>query len=73
MASTAGRPGEFKIFVKGLSSAASDESLRRAFSRFGLIVSTHIQRDRWTGHSRNFGFVTFRNHADAEKALESMN
>ncbi|KAJ3416182.1 hypothetical protein HDV05_002827 [Chytridiales sp. JEL 0842] len=51
----------------------TDESLRGAFSQFGEVTDAVVLRDRETGRSRGFGFVSFVNNQDAESAIASMN
>jgi RNA recognition motif-containing protein len=42
------------------------------FSQFGEISEVVVINDRYTGRSKGFGFVTFVNEADAEKAIAEM-
>lgn len=42
------------------------------FSSFGKIVSTKIYRDRKTGKSRGFGFVSFDSVESADAAIQKM-
>ena len=62
-----------KLFVGGLSWGTDDASLNDAFSKFGEISEAKVVNDRDTGRSRGFGFVTFEDAADADKAIEEMN
>jgi cold-inducible RNA-binding protein len=62
-----------RLFVGGLSWGTTDEDLRAAFERFGEVVDSAVIKDRETGRSRGFGFVTFENDADAESAIAEMN
>ena len=62
-----------KLFVGGLSWGTSDEGLRAAFEQFGEVSDAKVITDRETGRSRGFGFVTFENGADADKAMDAMN
>jgi cold-inducible RNA-binding protein len=61
-----------KLFVGGVSWNTTDEGLREAFEKFGEVTDAVIITDRETGRSRGFGFVTFQNNDDAEKAVKSM-
>ncbi len=61
-----------KLFVGGLAWATNDDSLRRAFERFGEVTESKVVTDRETGRSRGFGFVTFANESDASAASEGM-
>ena len=62
-----------KLFVGGLSWGTDDESLRAAFERFGSIAEAKVIFERDTGRSRGFGFVTFDQPGDADRAVEEMN
>ncbi|KAI0168371.1 hypothetical protein BJ166DRAFT_255160 [Pestalotiopsis sp. NC0098] len=64
--------GHFHIFVGDLSNEVNDEVLLQAFSAFGTISEARVMWDMKTGRSRGYGFVAFRDRADAEKALSSM-
>jgi cold-inducible RNA-binding protein len=61
-----------KLFVGGLPWSMSSSSLTDLFSQFGEIVDAVIISDRATGRSKGFGFITFANEADAEKAQKEM-
>lgn len=62
-----------KLFVGGLPWATTDEGLRKAFEGFGLIAEANVVRERDSGRSRGFGFVTFESADDAKTALDAMN
>ncbi|MEZ4447949.1 MAG: RNA-binding protein [Nannocystaceae bacterium] len=62
-----------KLFVGGVAWGTTQESLRAAFERFGEVAEAVIVRDRETGRSRGFGFVTFVDDAQGRAALEAMN
>ena len=62
-----------KLFVGNLSWSTSDDGLRAAFEPYGEINEAKVITDRDTGRSRGFGFVTFSEDGDAEKAMEELN
>ncbi|KAF2102715.1 hypothetical protein NA57DRAFT_31471 [Rhizodiscina lignyota] len=62
----------FHIFVGDLSNEVNDEVLLQAFSAFGGVSEARVMWDMKTGRSRGYGFVAFRDRAEAEKALSSM-
>jgi len=62
-----------RLFIGGISWSTSEESLRTTFSAVGPLKDVRIIRDRETGRSKGFGFVTFENEADAISAMESLN
>jgi RNA recognition motif-containing protein len=59
--------------VGGLGSSISEQELREAFGAFGVIADAVILKDRGTGESRGFGFVTMENRKDANRAIEELN
>ncbi|CAD6919942.1 unnamed protein product [Tilletia controversa] len=61
-----------KIYVGNLSWHTTDQSLRDAFSPFGELQDSIVMKDRETGRSRGFGFVTFRNGDEANAAITSL-
>lgn len=61
-----------KLFVGGLPWSTTDECLRKAFEEFGGVEEANVVRERDTGRSRGFGFVTFDNEESAKTAQESM-
>ncbi|KAF7727996.1 hypothetical protein EC973_006761 [Apophysomyces ossiformis] len=63
----------FHIFVGDLSPEVSDEVLSKAFSPFKSMSEARVMWDQTTGKSRGFGFVAFRDKADAEQAIATMN
>ncbi len=62
-----------KLFVGGLSWNTNDDGLRQAFERFGEVTDAKVITDRETGRSRGFGFVTYTQGEDADRAIEEMN
>ena len=61
-----------KLFVGGLSWNTTDEGLKEAFSRFGVVVEAKVVTDRETGRSRGFGFVSYSEATDGEAARQAM-
>lgn len=61
-----------KLFVGGLSWNTTDDGLRRTFDPFGEVREATVVRDRDSGRSRGFGFVTFVSRQEAQKALDTL-
>ncbi|CAL1707790.1 unnamed protein product [Somion occarium] len=62
-----------KVYVGNLSWNTTDESLRNAFADFGQILDSIVMRDRDTGRSRGFGFVTYSSGQEAQAAIAGLN
>ena len=61
------------IYVGNLSYDVSEENLRQAFESFGQVTSARIIKDKYTGHTRGFGFVEMLEQAQAQAAIKSLN
>jgi len=61
-----------KLFVGNLPWSLNNDSLKELFSQYGEIIEAIVITDRYSGRSKGFGFVTFANEADAEKAVAEM-
>lgn len=65
--------GASKLFVGNLSWSTDDEGLRAHFANFGQILDSIVMRDRDTGRSRGFGFVTMSTDEEANNAINALN
>lgn len=61
-----------KLFVGGLPWGVDDQGLATAFAQFGTVREAKVITDRESGRSRGFGFVSFDNDAEADKAISVM-
>ena len=62
-----------KIYVGNLPFSVDDEKLREIFGEFGEISEATVIKDKFSGRSKGFGFVTFASKEGAEKAIAEMN
>lgn len=58
------------IFVSNLAYGLETKDLISAFSTFGEITDAKIIKDRESGRSKGFGFVTFIDPDQAKEALD---
>lgn len=62
-----------KLFVAGLSDAATEDALRGLFEGAGFtVVDISVPRDRATGRARGFSFVSLQTAAEAAGALRQL-
>lgn len=61
-----------KLYVGNLPWTVTSDSLKELFAAYGEITEAIVISDRYSGRSKGFGFVTFANEADAEKAMAEM-
>lgn len=60
-----------KVFIGGLSPLTTSEDLRKYFSKFGRVEEVTVMREKETGRSRCFAFMTFSSQNALEKVLKS--
>ncbi|KAJ3053272.1 hypothetical protein HK097_004664 [Rhizophlyctis rosea] len=60
------------VFVGNLSWSARHDDLRRLFEAYGPLESVRLMTERETGRSRGFGFVTFAEDTNADKAMQEL-
>lgn len=60
------------LFVGSLAYATTDDGLKAHFEQIGPVESARVMTDRETGRSRGFGFVTFENDEDNQKAVDQL-
>lgn len=58
-----------QVYVGNLAYRVHERELRRFFEKFGAINHLKVVKDRNTGRSKGFGFVTFENTKQATEAL----
>ncbi|MEO7110441.1 MAG: hypothetical protein ABI183_08400 [Polyangiaceae bacterium] len=62
-----------KLFVAGLPDSISEEVLKQLFEATGgTVVNVSLPKDRATGRSRGFGFVTLSTSAEAQAARDAL-
>lgn len=58
-----------KLFVGNLSFNVNEEQLRERFEAYGDIDDLNLVKDRFSGQSKGFAFITFATQHAAETAL----
>lgn len=64
---------EVKLYVGNLAYTTTEADLRILFAQAGSINSIDLIKDRDTGESKGFAFVTMSSQADAQKAIGMFN
>ncbi|MBL7059098.1 RNA-binding protein [Candidatus Pacearchaeota archaeon] len=62
-----------KIYVGNLPWSVDHDKLKELFASYGDIEEATVISDKYSGRSKGFGFVTYVNDADADKAIAEMN
>jgi transformer-2 protein len=60
------------LFIAGFSFVTTERDLEKKFSRFGRVNDVRIVRDKLTGDSRGFGFLSLERDEDADAAIRAL-
>lgn len=61
-----------KLFIGNIEWGVTDADLEKLFSEYGAVEEAVIIKDKFSGRSKGFGFVTFTNDEDADKAIAGL-
>ena len=64
---------EIDIYVGNLSKSTTQEDLNVLFSRAGDVLSVDVIKDRRSGKSNGFAFVTMSAQSEADRAVSMFN
>lgn len=64
---------DYRLFCGDLGNEVNDDVLSKAFSRFPSFNMAKVVRDKRTGKTKGYGFVSFANPTDLAAALKEMN
>ncbi|XP_063055537.1 RNA-binding protein 42 [Engraulis encrasicolus] len=64
---------DFRIFCGDLGNEVNDDILARAFARYPSFLKAKVVRDKRTGKTKGYGFVSFKDPNDYVRAMREMN
>lgn len=64
---------EARLYVGNLAYSTSEAELRSLFAQAGTVVDVALIKDRDTGQSKGFGFVTMNDQSELQKAINMFN
>ena len=64
---------ETKLYVGNLSYDTTEDGVRTMFAKAGTVVSVDLIKDRDTGRTKGFAFVTMDSDEDAKNAIKILN
>jgi cold-inducible RNA-binding protein len=62
-----------RLYVGNLSKLTTQDELNTLFTQAGVVIATEVIRDRKSGESKGFAFVTMGAQNEAEKAISMFN
>ena len=64
---------DVKLYVGNMAKSTTADDLRGLFAQAGNVSAVDIIKDRDTGQSKGFGFVTMTDQVESEKAISMFN
>jgi cold-inducible RNA-binding protein len=62
-----------RIYVGNLNKSTTQDEINTLFAQAGTVTSVDLVKDKGTGSSRGFAFVSMPEQAEAEKAISMFN
>ncbi|KAI8327499.1 hypothetical protein BC941DRAFT_364813 [Chlamydoabsidia padenii] len=66
-------PNDYRLFAGDLGNEVTDETLFKAFEKYPGTLKARVVRDKRSGKSRGYGFISFKDANDFVKAWREMN
>ncbi len=64
---------DYRIFVGDLGNETNDEVLRKAFCKYPSFQKARVVRDKRSGKTKGYGFVSYSSPQDYSQAMKEMN
>ncbi len=64
---------EIRIYVGNLAKSTTEAEIKTLFEQAGAVTTVDLVKDRDSGLSKGFAFVTMTTQADADKAISMFN
>ncbi len=64
---------EVRLYVGNLPKTTTEDELKTLFAQAGTVGAAEVVKDRASGESKGFAFVTMPDEAQAQKAISMFN
>jgi RNA recognition motif-containing protein len=64
---------DVRIYVGNLNKSTTQDEIKTLFTQAGAVTSVEVAKDKSTGMSKGFAFVSMPAQADADKAISMFN
>ncbi len=64
---------DVKLYVGNLAKSTTEDELKTLFTQAGAVSLVELVKDRTSGESKGFGFITMNEQAEADKAISMFN
>lgn len=62
-----------RLYVGNLSKSTTEDQLKTLFTQAGAVAAVEVIKDRDSGESKGFAFITMTDQVEAEKAISMFN
>ena len=64
---------DVRLYVGNLPKSTTEDELKTLFAQAGAVASVEVIKDRDSGQSKGFAFITMSDESAAEKAISMFN
>lgn len=64
---------DVRLYVGNLPKTTTDVELKTLFAQAGAVSAVEVIKERGSGESKGFAFVTMTDQAESEKAIQMFN
>lgn len=64
---------DVRLYVGNLAKSTTEDELKTLFAQAGTVTEVEVVKDRDSGQSKGFGFITMSDQSQADKAISMFN
>ena len=64
---------DVKLYVGNLAKSTTEDELKTLFTQAGAVSAVEVIKDRDSGQSKGFAFITMNEQTEADKAISMFN
>jgi len=64
---------DIRIYAGNLAKSTTEDEIKSLFAQAGEVASAELVKDRNSGESKGFAFITMNSQVDADKAISMFN
>ena len=64
---------DVRLYVGNLAKSTTEDELKKLFAQAGSVAAVDVVKDRDSGESKGFAFITMGEQTEADKAISMFN
>ena len=64
---------DVRLYVGNLAKSTTEDELKKLFTQAGSVAAVDVVKDRDSGESKGFAFITMGEQTEADKAISMFN